>query len=259
MKLNYGTAILSAFEYLLEHNPENWLELMKQFLENPDYIFELASYVKIKDINSKTVELYKAKSKKDLLENLNKVFTEKSHEGFSNLLINVLKGQTEVEIESVNRTLEGKEFNVLIKLKVAIGSELTLKNIIVSIEDITEKVKIRNKLIESEIRSKESQSIAKLGSWFYNYNTNEAQWSDEAYKIVGLEPQSVVPSLEFYLSFIYKEDIEKVANFSIEYLLKNRSQQLIYRIITKNNELKYISEKRNVYVENNRIVSGNCI
>ena len=89
--------------------------------------------VKIKDINSKTVELYKAKSKKDLLENLNKVFTEKSHEGFSNLLINVLKGQTEVEIESVNRTLEGKEFNVLIKLKVAIGSELTLKNIIVSI------------------------------------------------------------------------------------------------------------------------------
>jgi len=230
-------------------------KIIDYLLENPDYIFELASYVKIKDINSKTVELYKAKSKKDLLENLNKVFTEKSHEGFSNLLINVLKGQTEVEIESVNRTLEGKEFNVLIKLKVAIGSELTLKNIIVSIEDITEKVKIRNKLIESEIRSKESQSIAKLGSWFYNYNTNEAQWSDEAYKIVGLEPQSVVPSLEFYLSFIYKEDIEKVANFSIEYLLKNRSQQLIYRIITKNNELKYISEKRNVNVDNNRIVS----
>ena len=52
-----------------------------------------------------------------------------------------------------------------------------------------------------------------------------------------------------------KEDIEKVANFSIEYLLKNRSQQLIYRIITKNNELKYISEKRNVNVDNNRIVS----
>ena len=92
-------------------------KIIDYLLENPDYIFELASYVKIKDINSKTVELYKAKSKKDLLENLNKVFTEKSHEGFSNLLINVLKGQTEVEIESVNRTLEGTEFDILINLR----------------------------------------------------------------------------------------------------------------------------------------------
>jgi len=28
---------IGAFEYLLEHNPENSVELMKQFLENPDY------------------------------------------------------------------------------------------------------------------------------------------------------------------------------------------------------------------------------
>ena len=223
--------------------------------ENPEIIVELVSLVKVKDVNSKAVELYKAKNKKDLLGNLNKVFTEKSNEGFSNLLINILKGQTEGEIESINKTLDGKEFNILIKLKVAKGSELTLENIIVSIEDITERVKIRNKLADSEIRNKESQSIAKLGSWFYNYKTNKTQWSDEAYKIVGLESQSVEPSLELYLSFIYEEDKEKVSNFSIEYLLKNTSQQLNYRIITKNNELKYISEKRNVQVENNRVIS----
>ena len=229
--------------------------LSNLLIGNPEIIVELASLVKVKDVNSKAVELYKAKNKKDLLRNLNKVFTEKSNEGFSNLLINILKGETEGEIESVNRTLDGTEFNILIKLKVAKGSELTLENVIVSIEDITEKVKIRNRLTDSEIRNKESQSIAKLGSWFYNYNTKEIQWSDEAYKTVGLESQSVEPSLELYLSFIYEEDKEKVSNFSIEYLLKNPTQQFNYRIISKNNELKYISEKRNVYVENNRIVS----
>ena len=173
--------------------------LSNLLIGNPEIILELASLVKIKDVNSKAVELYKAKSKKDLLGNLNKVFTEKSNEGFSKLLINVLKGETEGEIESVNRTLDGTEFNILIKLKVTKGSELTLDNIIVSIEDITEKVKIKNKLIDSEIRNKESQAIAKLGSWFYNYNTKEIHWSDEAYKIVGLERQSVEPSLAFFL------------------------------------------------------------
>ena len=56
---------------------------IKSYIKNnPDVIPKLTSLVSIKDVNANAVKLYKAKNKTDLYENLNKVFTKKSNEGF---------------------------------------------------------------------------------------------------------------------------------------------------------------------------------
>ena len=235
---------------LLEYNT-NLTSLLQQ---NPELIPELASLVTIKDVNSTAIELYKAKNKSDLLDNLNKIFTEKSNEGFAKLIIDILLGKKEVELETVNKTIEGDEFDILLKFKVAEDSFDTLETIIISIEDISEKVKIRKKLEESQQRYKQSESVAKFGTWHFDFKTQNINWTDEAFKIVELEPQSVKPSLKFYQSFIHPDDVAQVSNFSIEHLLENPSQNLFYRIKTSKNNLKFISEKRNVLIENGKII-----
>jgi len=227
---------------------------IKSYIKNnPDVIPKLTSLVSIKDVNANAVKLYKAKNKTDLYENLNKVFTKKSNEGFSKLIVDILVGIKETEIESVNKTLDGEEFDILIKFNVVDGNENTLENVIVSVENITERVLARKELADSEKRYKESESIAKIGSWFYDFKTKELSWTDEAYKIIEANPQENKISLEYYLSFVHKDDKVKVSNFNVKNLTENPNQNFEYRIFTKKGKLKYIHEKRSVIIENNKI------
>ena len=55
-------------------------------------------------------------------------------------------------------------------------------------QDITERKKAEESLIQSEARLKEAQQIGKIGSYELNYQTREFYWSDESYRIFGAEP-----------------------------------------------------------------------
>ena len=229
-------------------------------LNNKSIVEKLHEKVIIKAVNKTAVNLYKAKGKEDLLTNLDKVFIPESAIGFSKLIIDVLTGDKETAIETVNKTLDGDVINILVKYRVQFGSEETLNNVIVSIEDITERVKARNDLAISEKRYKESQEIAKLSSWHYDFDLNQIHWSDEVFTMLGLQPDDRLLSLNFYLSFIHDDDKKLVSDFSIENLLNKPTQNLNYRIFTKQGELKYIYEKRSIIVFEGKIqrVIGIC-
>jgi PAS domain S-box-containing protein len=52
----------------------------------------------------------------------------------------------------------------------------------------------------------ETQAIAHIGSWSWDRATDRVTFSDELYRIYGLEPQSVHVDLETYLGMIVEED-----------------------------------------------------
>lgn len=219
----------------------------------PEILPQLASLVTVKEVNKTSLELYNAKSKEYLLNNLNNIFTENSTKGFTKLLVDILLGQKETEVESINRTLDGKEIHVLVKFKVADDSLKTLENVIVSVENITDRVNTQKALADSENSYKKSQEIAKIGSWFYNFKTKELQWTDEAYRLIEMEPNKEKLNKDFYLSFVHKDDRGMVNDFSIPTLLENPIQIFKYRIVTKKGNLKYVYEKRSVIIENRKI------
>jgi len=233
---------------------ENNTDIKSYIAENPKFIKKLIDLIEIKDINDAALKLYKANSKQELLQNLKLVFAKKSYRGFSKLVVAILLGETVTEIESINKTLLGEEFDALIKYKVSAGSEKTLKNVIVSIENITDNVKARKAVIDSDYRYKEAQSLAKIGSWFHNFDTDESHWSDEAYNILGLVAGKDFLNFEYFISTVHPEDREFTQDFSTDSFLKNPIQNLQYRIITAHGELKYISEVRRAIIENQRIV-----
>jgi DNA-binding CsgD family transcriptional regulator len=55
------------------------------------------------------------------------------------------------------------------------------------------------------------QHLASIGGWSWDLTTREATWSDELYRIQGLEPQSVPASLELLLSSVPEADRGYVA------------------------------------------------
>lgn len=58
----------------------------------------------------------------------------------------------------------------------------------------------------SDSALREAQAIARLGSWGLDYVTGELVWSDETFRILGIPPGSVTPTLELFITLVHPED-----------------------------------------------------
>jgi PAS domain S-box-containing protein len=73
-------------------------------------------------------------------------------------------------------------------------------------------------LRESENLLSEAQRIAGVGSWRWNIQTGEVQWSDQLYAIFGVDPKAFTPSVQAFSEYIHPNDRqvfeEKIAQIS---------------------------------------------
>jgi PAS domain S-box-containing protein len=72
--------------------------------------------------------------------------------------------------------------------------------------DITERKRAEEKLRMSEGQLAESQRLAHIGSWNWDIKTNVLAWSEESYRIFGLDPENFQPSRAALLERIHPED-----------------------------------------------------
>ena len=75
--------------------------------------------------------------------------------------------------------------------------------------DITDRKQAEQALRASNRRLEESQRIARIGTWEWNPVTDETYWSDEVYRIFGLEPGSERPCYELAKRLTHPEDTER--------------------------------------------------
>lgn len=132
------------------------------FEEHPQEVVMLASKVKVIDVNRATVEIFKAKDKRELIDGLGKVFTEKSYDVFREELIAIAEGRTEFESEDVVRTLAGDEINVNVRWSVVPGFENTYSKRLVSITDITERKRAEEAIKNYARKLEESNRMKEL-------------------------------------------------------------------------------------------------
>jgi len=114
----------------------------------------------------------------------------------------------------------------------------TLEN---TVEKRTEELTQLNSIFE------EAQQITHLGNWEWNVADGSLTWSDEIYRIFGLEPQSTLPTYEKFTSFIHPDDRDYVSK-SIEKALQDIAPyNVVHRIITPTNESKYVREHGKIH------------
>jgi PAS domain S-box-containing protein len=66
--------------------------------------------------------------------------------------------------------------------------------------DITDRIEAEAALRESEQRLRQAQEMARLGYWKWNTKTGDVEWSDEVYRIFGLNPKEFTPNIDSILS-----------------------------------------------------------
>ncbi len=71
-----------------------------------------------------------------------------------------------------------------------------------SVQDITERTRAKEELKRSEERLAAAQKMAQVGSWEWDLITHEVIWSDQQYRLFGLEPGEHEATHQFFLSLV---------------------------------------------------------
>ena len=75
---------------------------------------------------------------------------------------------------------------------------------------LTERQRAEEALARAHAGLAEAQEVAHLGSWEWAIDVDRVTWSDELYRMYGLEPQSLEVSLERFLALVHPEDRRRV-------------------------------------------------
>jgi two-component system cell cycle sensor histidine kinase/response regulator CckA len=77
----------------------------------------------------------------------------------------------------------------------------------------------------------EAQELVHVGTWTWDVATDNVYWSDELFRLYGLEPQSLPLRLGTYLSLVHPDDRARVGAIIEASLAEGSSFQFDYRVI----------------------------
>ncbi|WP_344254629.1 response regulator [Terrabacter carboxydivorans] len=86
----------------------------------------------------------------------------------------------------------------------------------------------------------EAQSIAMIGSWEWDVEADRVSWSDELYRIYGLNRSDLTPTYEGFLSRIHADDRALVARVVGAALASEDSFEFDARVVQSNGEIAWI-------------------
>lgn len=99
------------------------------------------------------------------------------------------------------------------------------------VHDITELKKAEDTLRQSGFQLAESQRIAGIGSWERDLLTNDTIWSDELFRIFGLDHQKAPADFKTLLNLIHPDDREKQMLAVTKAIKKKQPYDTQYRIL----------------------------
>ena len=123
--------------------------------------------------------------------------------------------------------------------------------IVGTVQDVTEKQTLIRSLKYNEQLYKQAQAIAHLGNWSWSINENHVEWTDELYRIYGLDPQSETIQFNRYMSFIHPNDVDTVSENIQKCLETLQPYDFYHRIILENGKIKTIHSKGEALLDKN--------
>ena len=92
----------------------------------------------------------------------------------------------------------------------------------------------------SEFYLAEAQRLGNLGSWVFDPATGFEHWSQELFKIHGLDPLNGPPTSEQYLALVHPEDREFMASMMKRLLSDNSGFDVTKRIVRAGEKIRYV-------------------
>lgn len=111
------------------------------------------------------------------------------------------------------------------------------------INDITERKLAEEELSKSRDALARAQSIARLGNWKYDVANNQIYWSDEVYRIFGIEKENFDHQFDSFIELIHPDDREYVKSEIKASMDGKMPFSIDYRIVLSGGGIRYVHEE----------------
>jgi PAS domain S-box-containing protein len=95
-------------------------------------------------------------------------------------------------------------------------------------------------LRRSEAFLAEGQRISQTGSWAWHLSSGKIVWSDEQYRLLGLEPGKAEPSVDLFLKAVHPDDRSAVQKKVEEAAREKRSYAIDYRVVLSDGAVRHM-------------------
>jgi PAS domain S-box-containing protein len=109
-----------------------------------------------------------------------------------------------------------------------------------TVQDITDRKRAQEALQQNQFYLAEGQRLAHMGSWAFNPSGFFEYWSEELFKIYGLDPQKGAPTLEQYLATVHPTDRDFMAETIKTMHAEHCGCDVKKRIVRPDGEQRYI-------------------
>jgi len=113
-------------------------------------------------------------------------------------------------------------------------------------EEVEQRRRTEEELITSRAGLAEAQRIARLGNWDWNIATNELSWSDEIYRIFGLDSREFGATYDSFLAAVHPEDRDAVQEAVDRALYEKAPYSIEHRVVRPDGDIRFVRETAEV-------------
>jgi diguanylate cyclase (GGDEF)-like protein/PAS domain S-box-containing protein len=146
-------------------------------------------------------------------------------------------------MDLVPRTLTDEQLEALGTLAEQVMVQLELRRQQHILADMAaEQDRVNIKLLHQTEHLEEVQRIAHIGTWELRVQENRLLWSDEIYRIFGIDREGFQENFESFMSFVHPDDREKLLAEQARVMRGKGSLNIQHRIIRRDGQVRYVQE-----------------
>lgn len=137
------SAIVERLKSLRDQGVE---DLRAYIRDHPGFVVECVKLIRVVEVNRATLRLYKVRDLRELSEKLAQIIPPEVEPLLEKELLAIWEGKREFEGIGINRTAEGEPIHIYIRWRVFPGHEEDYSQVLVSVLDITDRVRAEEEL-----------------------------------------------------------------------------------------------------------------
>jgi PAS domain S-box-containing protein len=126
------------------------------------------------------------------------------------------------------------------------GEDGKIERLYGTVQDITRRKEAEANLIASKEQLMEAQRLAGIGHWTWHVESQILTWSDEVYRIAGVEKKTFVPTIESFEAIVFPDDREPCRRRREEMLNTQLPLDFEHRIMRPSGETRTVRERTRV-------------